>query len=126
MKKLLAIAPFAVLLAACATTAPTTTAPTPTTNTQQVVQSFTCEDDGSVTAAYSANGQTANLSLTLPKVGLSNEKLTLKQAVSGSGARYVNDVNPKTMFDWHTKADFGVMTISSDNGQKYSVNCDIK
>ncbi len=123
MKKLLAVAPFAIVLAACATNAPTTTAPA---TTQQVVQSFTCEDNGTIDAAYTANGQAANLNVTLPKVGLNNAKVSLTQAVSGSGARYVNDVNPKTTYDWHTKADFGVMTISSDNGQKYSVNCDIK
>ena len=62
MKKLLAVAPFAVLLAACATNAPTTTAPS--TDAQQVVQSFTCEDDGMVTAAYSASGQAAKLNVT--------------------------------------------------------------
>lgn len=123
MKKLLAVAPFALLLSACATNAPTTT--TPETNTQPVVQSFTCEDNGQLTAAYTANGQTANLNMTLPKVGLTNAKITMEQAVSGSGARYVNNVNPKTTYDWHTKADYGIMTIKSDNGQQYQVNCQL-
>ncbi|MGE6360239.1 MliC family protein [Psychrobacter glacincola] len=122
MKKLLAVAPFALLLSACATNAPTTT---PETNTQPVVQSFTCEDNGQLTAAYTANGQTANLNVTLPKVGLTNAKITMEQAVSGSGARYVNNVNPKTTYDWHTKADYGMMTIKSDNGQQYQVNCQL-
>lgn len=125
MKKLLAVAPFAVLLAACATNAPTTTAPAPTPNAQQVVQSFTCEDDGIITATYAADGQAADLNVTLPKVGLSNAEITMKQAVSGSGARYINDVNPKTTYDWQTKADFGIMTVKSDNGQQYQVNCNI-
>ena len=123
MKKLLAVAPFALLLSACATNAPITT--TPETNTQPVVQSFTCEDNGQLTAAYTANGQTANLNVTLPKVGLTNAKITMEQAVSGSGARYVNNVNPKTTYDWHTKADYGIMTIKSDNGQEYRVNCQL-
>lgn len=123
MKKLLAVAPFALLLSACATNAPTTT--TPETNTQPVVQSFTCEDNGQLTAAYTANGQTANLKVTLPKVGLTNAEITMEQAVSGSGARYVNNVNPKTTYDWHTKADYGIMTIKSDNGQQYQVNCQL-
>ncbi|WP_058368641.1 MliC family protein [Psychrobacter sp. ENNN9_III] len=124
MKKLLAVVPFAVLLGACATNAPTTTT-APTTNTQQVIQSFTCEDDGVVTAAYAADGQAAKLNVTLPKIGLNNADIEVKQAVSGSGARYINDVNPKTTYDWQTKADFGIITISSDNGQQYSVNCNI-
>ncbi|MGP4118639.1 MliC family protein [Psychrobacter aquimaris] len=122
MKKLLAVAPFAVLLTACATNAPTTT---PDTNTQPVVQSFTCEDNGQLTAAYTANGQAANLNVTLPKVGLTNAKITMEHAVSGSGARYVNNVNPKTTYDWHTKADYGIITIKSDNGQEYRVNCQL-
>ena len=114
MKKLLAVAPFTVLLAACATNAPTTTAPT--TAAKPVVQSFTCEDNGMITAAYAADGQAANLQ---------DAKITLEQAVSGSGVRYVNNVNPKTTYDWHTKADFGIMTIASDNGQQYQVNCQL-
>jgi len=123
MKKLLAVAPFALLLSACATNAPTTTISE--TNTQPVAQSFTCDDNGQLTAAYTANGQTANLNVTLPKVGLTNAKITMEQAVSGSGARYVNNVNPKTTYDWHTKADYGIMTITSDNGQQYQVNCQL-
>ena len=123
MKKLLAVAPFTVLLAACATNAPTTTAPT--TAAKPVVQSFTCEDDGMITTAYAADGQAANLNVTVPKVGLQDAKITLEQAVSGSGVRYVNNVNPKTTYDWHTKADFGIMTIASDNGQQYQVNCQL-
>ena len=123
MKKLLAVAPFALLLSACATNAPITT--TPETNTQPVVQSFTCEDNGQLTAAYTANGQTANLNVTLPEVGLTNAKITMEQAVSGSGARYVNNVNPKTTYDWHTKADYGIMTLKSDNGQQYQVSCQL-
>lgn len=123
MKKLLAVAPFAVLLAACATSAPTTTAPM--TAAKPVVQSFTCEDGGMITAAYTANGQAVNTNVTLPKVGLNNAKITMEQAVSGSGARYVNNVNPKTTYDWHTKADYGILTIKSDNGQQYQVNCQL-
>ncbi len=123
MKKLLAVAPFAVLLAACATNAPTTTAPT--TAAKPVVQSFTCEDNGMITAAYTANGQAVTTNVTLPKVGLKDAKITMEQAVSGSGARYVNNVNPKTTYDWHTKADYGIMTIKSDNGQEYQVNCQL-
>lgn len=125
MKKLLAVAPLTVLLAACATSAPTPTIPAPTTTAQPVVQSFTCEDNGAIVATYSANGQVADLNVTLPKVGLSNAVVRTERAVSGSGARYVNNVNPQTTYDWQTKADYGIMTISTDNGQQYQVNCQL-
>ena len=84
-----------------------------------------CEDGGKVLAAYSANGQVDNLNVTLPKVGINNKKLTLNQAVSGFGARYVNSNDPKMSYDWHTKANYGVMSLSMANGQKYGVNCKI-
>jgi len=122
MKKLLAVAPFAVLLGACATNAPTTTT-APTTNTQQVVQSFTCEDDGMVTAAYAADGQAAKLNVTLPKIGLNNADIEMKQAVSGSGARYIKESSSKASYEWQTKANVGVLSIRSVNDRKYSVTC---
>ena len=117
MKKLLATAPLMLFLAACATNAPVTG------NNQ--TSTMMCEDGGQVLAAYSANGQVANLNVTLPKVGVNNKKLTLNQAVSGSGARYNNTTDPKMSYDWHTKADYGVMSVSMANGQKYSVNCKV-
>lgn len=117
MKKLMAAAPVVLLLAACATNAPVTG------NNQ--TSTMMCEDGGQVLAAYSANGQVANLNVTLPKVGVNNKKLTLNQAVSGSGARYTNTTDPKMSYDWHTKADYGVMSVKMANGQTYSVNCKI-
>lgn len=117
MKKLMAAAPVVLLLAACATNAPMTSTVQTTT--------MSCQDNGQVMAAYSANGQVANLNVTLPKVGINNKKLTLNQAVSGSGARYTNTTDPKMSYDWHTKADYGVMSVKMANGQTYSVNCKI-
>lgn len=117
MKKLMAAAPVVLLLAACATNAPVTG------NNQ--TSTMMCEDGGQVLAAYSANGQVANLNVTLPKVGINNKKLTLNQAVSASGARYVNSPDAQMSYDWHTKADYGVMSVNMANGQTYSVNCKI-
>ncbi len=120
MKNLLAVTPFILLLAACATNAPMHSG----NNTQaQKAQTFTCNDNAKVTAAYSANGKVANLSLTLPKLGLQNKKVYLKQAVSGSGARYVKESSSKASYEWQTKANDGVLSIRSVNDRKYSVTC---
>ena len=117
MKKLMATALVVLLLAACATNAPMTSENQTTT--------MTCEDGGQVLAAYSDNSQVANLNVTLPKVGINNKKISLNQAVSASGARYVNNTDPKVSYDWHTKADYGVMSVRMANGQEYSVNCQL-
>ncbi|MDN3398392.1 MliC family protein [Psychrobacter sp. APC 3426] len=120
MRKLLIITPIMLLLAACATNAPMNNS----NNTQaQKSQTFTCNDNAKVTAAYSANGKVANLSYTLPKLGLSNQKVSLKQAVSGSGARYVKESSSKASYEWQTKSNVGVLSIRSVNDRKYSVTC---
>ena len=114
MKKILVVTPVILLLAACASN------PTVDSNPESA---FTCEDNGQVMATYSDNGQVANLNVNLPKIGLSNKSVTLNQAVSGSGARYTNNSDPKMSYDWHTKADYGIMKVSMHNGQEYSVSC---
>lgn len=114
MKKILVVTPAFLLLAACASNPAVNSNPEST---------FTCEDKGQVKAAYSDNGQVANLNVNLSKISLSNKSVTLNQAVSGSGARYTNNSDPKMSYDWYTKADYGIMKVSMHNGQEYSVNC---
>lgn len=121
MKKLLATVPLFLLLAACATNSPMSANKAPAQSTQ----TLTCEDNGQVAATYSANGTVANLNVTLQKAGLNNQKVILNQAVSGSGAHYVNNANPKMSYEWQTKADYGILSVSSTNGQQYSVNCQL-
>ncbi|HSP85296.1 MAG TPA: MliC family protein, partial [Psychrobacter sp.] len=53
----------------------------------------------------------ANLEVSLPKIGVANKNIRLNQAVSGSGARYTNNSDPKMSYDWHTKADYGIMRV---------------
>ncbi len=120
MKKLLAVTPVVLLLAACATNAPMNHS-----NSTQA-QIFTCDDNAKVTAAYVGNGKVANLSLTLPRLGIKNQKVSLRQAVSGSGARYVKESSSTASYEWQTKAKVGVLSIRSVNDRKYSVNCTLK
>jgi len=116
MKKLLATVPLFLLLGACATN-------TPLHNKDK--QTFTCEDGGKVSASYSAEGDIAYLSVDLPKANLNSKKLALTQAVSGSGVRYINDSNPNASYEWHTKADYGIMSVDWTDGKEYSVSCQL-
>ena len=117
MKKLLVAIPAVLLLAACAISTPVTD------NHQANTVTMTCEDEGQVRAAYSNKGQMVNLNVSLPKIGVNNQKITLNQAVSGSGARYINNADPKVSYEWQTKADYGIMSVRTQNGQEYSVSC---
>lgn len=117
MKKLLGITPIFLLLGACATSVPLLS--------DLNKQTFTCEDGGKVNASYSKNGDIAYLNVNLPKASITNKKLTLKQAVAGSGARYVDESNPDVIYEWHTKADYGIMSVDWASGKEYSVSCNL-
>ena len=119
MKKLLVLTPAVLALAACANNPFVGSDQTGATN--QVVNSY--EGNGKVTAAYAADGSAADLNITMPKFGISNQKVIMTQAVSGSGVRYVNNDNPKMNLQWQTKADYGVISAKLANGKEYSVNC---
>lgn len=123
MKKLLVVTPTILLLTACATNAPISNDHSGHKPQTQKSYAFTCEDNSKVTAIYSANGKFANLSLTLPKLGLRNKRVNLKRAVSGSGARYIKESSSKASYEWQTKANVGVLSIRSVNDREYSVTC---
>ncbi|PNK60383.1 MliC family protein [Psychrobacter sp. FDAARGOS_221] len=126
MKKLVTLLPLSVVLAACATS------PNATTGTQQTdkaydrmaAEQFVCEDNASVQAKYSMDGEQAMLNVNLPKAKWENQPLTMQIAPSGSGSRYVNNESQNVAYDWHTKADMGIMTVTWANGNEYSVNCE--
>ncbi|WP_019672594.1 MliC family protein [Psychrobacter lutiphocae] len=125
MKKLLTLLPLSIVLAACATNPSATTAAQQTTKAydRMAPEHFVCEDNGSVLAKYSIDGEEAMLNVSLPKANWNNQTLTMQIAPSGSGARYVNNANQNVTYDWHTKADMGIMTLTWANGNEYSVNC---
>lgn len=116
MKKILLALPV-LLLSACATT---DNAISTTSGTNNV---FKCSDNSQVIASYSKNGDIAYLNVNMPKIKLSNQALTLNQAVSGSGARYINTSNPDVSYEWHTKANEGIISVTWSNGPEYSVSC---
>ena len=88
-------------------------------------QTCICEDGSKVNASYSTNGDIAYLNVNVSRAGLPSEKLTLTEVVAGSGARYMNKTNPKTSYEWHTKADFGTISVNWANDKEYSVSCNI-
>lgn len=116
LTKLIIATPAVALLAACATTPPVAT-------TVGQIESFTCENDANVNAQYATNGDWANLTITMPELGLDNQAVTLKNAVTASGMRFVNDTNPNSTYEWHTKGDIGILSIIATDGNEYAVSC---
>lgn len=124
MKKLLVLAPVALVLAACANN-PFMGSSNQVNANKQVVNTYSCEGNGKVTATYATNGDAANLNVTMPQFGINNQKVVMTQAVSGSGVRYVNNSDPKMNLEWQTKADYGILSAKLANGQEYRVNCNM-
>lgn len=84
---------------------------------------FSCEQGASVVAKYNADTEIATLNVTAPTLSLNNQTIELKHAVSGSGERYVNDANPASIYEWHTKGKDGIFSVKVNN-KDYSLNCE--
>lgn len=84
---------------------------------------FSCEQGASVVAKYNPDTEIATLNVTAPTLSLSNQTIELKHAVSGSGERYVNDANPASVYEWHTKGKDGIFSVNVNN-KDYSLSCE--
>lgn len=80
--------------------------------------------DTHIHAEYNPQSEISTLSITAKNLGLDHQKVMLKQAVSGSGVRYVNDLNPHTLYEWHTKGNDGILTITTPTGE-YQIDCQV-
>lgn len=125
MKKLLTLLPLSLVMAACATS-PTTTAPETTAKAydRMAPEQFVCEDDATVQAKYSIDGEQATINASLPKANWNNQTVVMDIATSGSGSRYVNTASQNVDYQWHTKGDMGIMSVKWADGNEYSVNCE--
>lgn len=125
MKKLLAVAPLFAALTAC-TSAPIA-APTPAQvqAVQANSQTFKCDNNTEVTSFVTERDgdNYANIKLTSPMLSLNQAALVLKQAVSGSGERYVL-TNPTgtTTYDWAVKGNEGALTVTTQ-GREFNFVC---
>ena len=126
MKKLLTLLPLSLVMAACATS-PTTTAPSATTNKaydRMAPEQFVCEDDATIQAKYSIDGEQATINASLPKANWNNQTVVMDIATAGSGSRYVNNASQNVTYDWHTKDDLGIMRLTWADGTEYAVKCE--
>ncbi|WP_296201675.1 MliC family protein [Psychrobacter sp. UBA3962] len=126
MKKLLTLLPLSLVMAACATS-PTTTAPGATTNKaydRMAPEQFVCEDDATIQAKYSIDGEQATINASLPKANWNNQTVVMDIATAGSGSRYVNNASQNVTYDWHTKDDLGIMRLTWADGTEYAVKCE--
>lgn len=84
---------------------------------------FTCDQNANVIAKYNAETEIATLKITAPTLGFDKQAVQLKHSPSASGERYVNDVNPANVYEWHAKGDMGMLSIKVDN-KEYHLNCE--
>lgn len=124
MKKLLAIAPIALVLTACGS-AVHVAKPSPA-QVQEVLENsetFYCDNNAKVISVLSErNGDTyANLQITAPTLSLNQAAVQLKQVVSASGERYAVS-NHSTGYEWQAKNTDGVLTVTT-NGKEFNFSC---
>lgn len=64
------------------------------------------------------------IEITAPALSLNKQNIELKIAPSASGERYINDKNPASIYEWHTKGHFGIFGVNV-NGVDYEYRCNI-
>lgn len=125
MKKLLALVPTMAILTACNTAPIAAPTPAQVQAIQANSQTFKCSNNTEVVSvATQRDGMNyANIQVTSPMLGLNQAALLLKQEVSASGERYtVTSSDKNTMYDWHVKANEGVLSVTS-KGATYNFSC---
>ena len=95
-------------------------------NTSEATQNitFSCDQGGIIKALYSADGSEAILDIKLVAQQIDVKNIPLNQTISGSGARYINKKNSIVAYEWHTKADFALLSITLSPDRTISVSCD--
>ncbi|WP_282114381.1 MliC family protein [Pseudoalteromonas arctica] len=86
---------------------------------------FSCGEGGIVKAFYSVDGSQVALDVKLPMEQVDVKNVRLDQAISGSGARYINKEDRDVKYQWHTKADFALLDINPTSGKTISVSCSL-
>lgn len=86
---------------------------------------YACEKDTKIIAHPNTESDIIKLQVTAPSLNLKDQAIELKLAPSASGERYLNDANPASTYEWHTKGHDGVFTVNV-GGKAYSYSCAIK
>lgn len=90
----------------------------------KMTESYTCENNGKITAKYNPDTEQALLNIHAPTLGLNNADVEMKLAQSGSGMRFVNEVNPASKYAWHAKGKMGLLDVTTADGKTYSLTCE--
>ncbi len=84
---------------------------------------YTCDKDAVINATYNPKKETALLNITAPSLGLTGADVTLTSDVTGSGMRFTNKSNPKSLYDWHAKGPDAFLTVTTEDGKAYELTC---
>ncbi|MDO5652386.1 MAG: MliC family protein [Moraxella sp.] len=83
---------------------------------------YQCDNGAAITAKYNPRAGNAVINVTAPSLSLNNQDIEMKHARSGSGMRFVNDTNPASLYEWHTKGAEGLLTVNV-GGTAYELQC---
>lgn len=82
---------------------------------------YTCEQNAKIDVKYKKG--MALLNVTAPSLTLNNQNISLTQAVSGSGMRFVNETNPASKYEWHAKGGEAIFGVTVADGKTYELRC---
>lgn len=86
------------------------------------LNAYQCEQGTTITERRTPNNDIITLDVNAPTLNLANQTIELKQVTAGSGERFINDMNPASVYEWHAKGGEGIFAVTV-NGQEYTYAC---
>lgn len=86
-------------------------------------QAFQCENNTNLTVHYLPSQDKAMTHINAPAWKLDGIHIDMQAAPAASGQRFENTTNPASHYEWHSKGDIGVLSVTTGN-QTHSVNCE--
>jgi membrane-bound inhibitor of C-type lysozyme len=87
---------------------------------------FHCKNKGVIKVHYAKGGTEATIDISLPELKVDKKALHFYQAIAASGARYINKSDNNISYEWHTKADYGHISMLSGTNKKFSISCQLQ
>lgn len=87
-------------------------------------QAFQCENDAAIKVHHVPEHDLIKTRINAPSWNLNDVSVDMKAAPAASGERFVNDVNASAKYEWHSKSNIGVLSVTDAKNVTTKLNCE--
>ena len=88
-----------------------------------IFQTFQCEGNTKVSVHSLPKQDAAMLHIHAPVWNLNGEHIKMTAAPTASGERFINETNPASKYEWHSKGNIGILSVELTD-KTHSLNCE--